>query len=134
MTEGHGNKFSRRQETAIAALLTERTMAEAAAKCGVSEKTLYRWSLDPGFDARYKQARSAMLTQAVNVLRQGANEASDTLIAVARDTTAPANARVSAARTVLEMLLRSRELDELEARLEALERASLELQRAREER
>jgi hypothetical protein len=131
MTDGHGNKFSRRQEAAISALLSERTIGEAAAKCGVSEKTLFRWTRDAGFDARYRQARSALLTQAMGVLQQGAAVASDTLLAVAQDASAPASARVSAARSVLEMLLRSRELDELEARLDALERGAEELKDAR---
>jgi len=36
-------KLGRKQETVIAALLTEPTHAAAAAKAGVSEATLHRW-------------------------------------------------------------------------------------------
>ena len=41
--KGHGQKFTRKNEILIAALLTEPTHAAAAAKAGVSPATLYRW-------------------------------------------------------------------------------------------
>ena len=38
-----GCKINRKRELAIAALLTERTHAVAAARAGISEATLQRW-------------------------------------------------------------------------------------------
>src|SRR5262245_35709689 len=54
--KGHGQKLIAKQEALIAALLTEPTYAQAAAKAGVSETTLYRWMRDPAFRKAYRQA------------------------------------------------------------------------------
>lgn len=52
--KGHGQKFSRKQEALIAALLTEPTHAAAAAKAGISPSTLYRWMKMSAFRAAYR--------------------------------------------------------------------------------
>ena len=41
--KGHGAKFGRKKEDAIVALLTHRSIEEAAAAVGVSVKSLLRW-------------------------------------------------------------------------------------------
>jgi hypothetical protein len=46
---GHGAKFGRKQEEAIAALLTQRNIDEAAKSIGVAPKTLLRWLKIPEF-------------------------------------------------------------------------------------
>jgi hypothetical protein len=45
--EGHGSKWARRKEAAIAALLECPTVKEAAKKCGLSYSTLKRWLRGP---------------------------------------------------------------------------------------
>ena len=40
---GHGAKFGRKKEQAIAALLSHRTVEEAAKAAGISPATLKRW-------------------------------------------------------------------------------------------
>jgi hypothetical protein len=40
---GHGSKFSRKKEDAIAALLTQRNVGEAARAAGIGTRTLIRW-------------------------------------------------------------------------------------------
>jgi hypothetical protein len=57
---GHGQKFTRRHEQVIAALLTEPTYAQAATKAGISRPTLYRWLQLPEFHAALRQARRAL--------------------------------------------------------------------------
>jgi len=52
---GHGQKFTRKWEALIAALLTEPTHRAAAAKVGVGPSTLYRWLHLPDFRAAYRQ-------------------------------------------------------------------------------
>jgi AmiR/NasT family two-component response regulator len=52
-----GTKLPRKQECAIAPLLCERTHADAARAAGVSESTLQRWLLLPGFRRAYRAAR-----------------------------------------------------------------------------
>jgi len=44
---GHGEKFGRKKEAAIAALLTARNNEEAAKTIGVSPKTLLQWQKLP---------------------------------------------------------------------------------------
>jgi len=40
---GHGSKFGRKKEDAIAALLTQRNVEEAARVAGIGTRTLIRW-------------------------------------------------------------------------------------------
>ena len=72
--------LSRRQDRAVHALLTARTVHEAAVQAGVSERTLRRWRAQPGFAASVRDAgrdlsRSATAAllgarlEAVSVLR-----------------------------------------------------------------
>lgn len=49
---GHGAKFGRKKEEAIAALLTQRNTEEAARAVGVAHKTLLRWLQIPEFKPR----------------------------------------------------------------------------------
>ena len=58
-----GVKFGRKQEEAIAALLTQRNVEEAARTAGVGTRTLLRWLKMPEFDAAYRQARRAAFAQ-----------------------------------------------------------------------
>jgi hypothetical protein len=54
---GHGEKLGRKQEDAIAALLSQRTVEEAAHVTGVGVRTLLRWMKIPEFDADYRRVR-----------------------------------------------------------------------------
>lgn len=66
---GHGDKLSRKQEDAIAALLTHSTICSAAKAIGIGEKTLYRWIRDEKFARAYKEARNRAVEDAVDGLR-----------------------------------------------------------------
>lgn len=81
---GHGEKFSRQQEAAIAALLTEPTYAAAARKAGLGESTLYRWMRKPAFRAACQTARRELVATAAGRLKVGAGQAVETLLAVAK--------------------------------------------------
>jgi len=118
---GHGEKFERRKELAIAALLAAPTLAEAAQVCGVSERTLRRWSQDEMFAQRYRRERTRMLESAVNLLRTKSMVAVETLAEVADNKQSPAGARVSAARSLVELAIKGVEMQDLEARLAELE-------------
>ena len=72
---GHGSKFARKKEQAIAALLTQRTTEDAARSVGIGSATLLRWLRDPEFDAAYRQARRAAFGQSVARLQHGASAA-----------------------------------------------------------
>ena len=53
---GHGAKFGRKKEEAIAALLVQRKVEEAAKSIGIAPKTLLRWMQVPEFDQAYRLA------------------------------------------------------------------------------
>src|SRR5256885_2253272 len=119
--KAHGERLSRKQELAIAALLTCSAITDAAKQCGIGEVTLHRWLKEPTFQAAYRDARRAVVQQAITQVQQATGEAVETLRAVMQDPEAPASARVSAAKAVLETALKGVELEDLEARITALE-------------
>jgi hypothetical protein len=118
---GHGEKLSRRQEQAIAALLTAPTIGEAAQAAGISEPTLWRWLQRDDFQAAYRHARREAVSQAIAHLQRVSGEAVETLRAVMTDAEKPAGARVTAARAVLELAIKAVEIEGLEARIADLE-------------
>ena len=119
---GHGEKWSRKKDAAILALVTEPTIAEAAKKAGISHATLHRWLQIKDFKDAYREAKREAVSAAIARLQQTATEAVDALRDVMNDTESPASARVSAARSILEIAIKAVELEDFERRLEALER------------
>src|ERR1035437_5855746 len=78
--KGHGTQFGRKKEEAIAALLTQRNIEEAARATGVAPNTLLKWQKLPEFEAAYREARQAAFRQAVARLQQGTSAAATTLL------------------------------------------------------
>ncbi|MGD0231535.1 MAG: hypothetical protein ABSC19_14460 [Syntrophorhabdales bacterium] len=128
---GHGEKFSRKREAAIIALLAEPTIEKAATACGIGEATLRRWLKDPAFQERYRAARRESLQAVMNRLQQIAGEAVETLREVAGNKQAPASSRVAAARVVLETVVKTVELQEIEQRLKELEKSASLIEKGR---
>lgn len=120
---GHGAKFSRRKDEAIAALLTQPSVAEAASVAKIRPQTLGRWMKDPEFEAEWRAARSAGLDQAIARLQKISGAAVTALLKVMRrDSGAPPAARLKAAETVLRHAKAASEIETLQARLSELER------------
>lgn len=117
-----GEKLSKKKELAIAAILECKTLKEAAKKVGVSDPTLWRWMQIPKFQAALKEAKKQCVEGAVSKLSQICDEAVKNLRDIMNNPEVPASARVSAAKCVLDSGLKGVELDDLEARLAALER------------
>ena len=121
---GHGSKFGRKQEEAIAALLTQRNVDEAAKSIGVAPKTLLRWMKEPAFDAEYRAARRAAYGQAVARLQQGTSAAATTLLKTMIDASTPASVKVRAAEAIFSHAAKAIEIEDIEARVAELERAA----------
>jgi transcriptional regulator with XRE-family HTH domain len=121
--KGHGAKFGRKQEAAIAALLSQPTIEEAAKRTGISGPTLWRWLQEPAFQGEYRKARRQALGQATAQLQQASGAAVRALKEIIENKNAPSSSRVMAARTVLEMGIKAIELEDVEARLAAIEAA-----------
>ncbi len=121
---GHGAKFGRKKEEAIAALLTQRNVEEAARAAGIGTRTLIRWLKIPEFDAAYLEARRAAVAQSNARLQQASSAAVSTLLKIMVDVSAPASSRVRAADRVLDHAKQAIERDDIEVRVATLERAA----------
>ena len=121
---GHGAKFGRKQEEAIAALLSQRSIDDAAKVAGIGSKTLLRWLAVPEFKAAYRQARREAVGQATARLQQATGAAVSTLLKVMVDPGTPASTKVRAADSVLDHAAKAIEIEDIEARVTELERAA----------
>jgi transposase-like protein len=121
---GHGAKFGRKKEDAIAALLTQRTVEEAARSLNIATKTLLRWMKEPEFDATYRAARRQAYGQSISRLQQGSSAAATTLLKVMVDPATPSSTRVRAAEAVLSHAAKAIEIEDIDARLRELEAAA----------
>jgi DNA-binding transcriptional MerR regulator len=121
---GHGMKLGRKQEDAIAALLSHRNLDEAARAIGVTARTLLRWMKLPEFRTAYLNARREAVHQAVARLQQATGAATVTMLKLMTDPGVPAAVRLRAADCVFVHAIRGIELEDLEHRLTELERAA----------
>jgi hypothetical protein len=122
--KGHGSKFGRKKEEAIAALLTQRNLEEAARAVKIAPNTLLRWMKEPEFAAAYREARRVAFGQAVARLQQGTSAAATTLLKMMIDPGTPASVRVRAAEAIFNHAAKAIEIEDIEARVTALEAAA----------
>ena len=122
--KGHGAKFGRKKEEAVAALLTHRSIDEAARAIGINPNTLLRWMKEPEFQTAYREARRAAFGQATARLQQATGAAVSTLLKIMVDTNAPPSTRVRAADSVLDHAKQAIEIEDVEVRVAALEQAA----------
>jgi hypothetical protein len=123
---GHGTKFSRKMEAAVAALLTQKNQEEAARATGISVATLLRWQKLPEFQKAYREARRAAHGQSIARLQQASGAAVSTLLKIMVDQNAPASTRVRAADSVLDHSAKAIEMEDIEARVTELEQSLAE--------
>jgi hypothetical protein len=117
-----GSILGRKQEDAIAALLTQRNVEDAARAAGIGTRTLLRWLKLPEFQAAYRQARREAFGQCIARLQQGASAAATTLLKTMIDPATPASVRVRAAECVMNQATKAIEIEDIEARVAALEK------------
>jgi tryptophan 2,3-dioxygenase len=110
-----------RQYNAIAALLSEPTVRKAAEVAKVSERTMYNWLKLRTFATEYRSARREATMQATARAQQYSGSMVGILVGIAGDSKKPPAARIAAASKVLDIAIKSVELEDLEARLQALE-------------
>lgn len=122
--KGHGAKFTRKMEAAIAALLTQRNLDEAARVTGVGATTLLRWQKLPEFQKQFREARRRAHMQSTARLQQATSAAVTTLLKSMVDVDTPPATKVRAADIVLSYSAKAIEIEDLDARLTELERAA----------
>ncbi|MFN7994889.1 MAG: hypothetical protein U0Q18_14885 [Bryobacteraceae bacterium] len=124
--KGHGAKFTRKMEDAVAALLSQRNQEEAARTAGIGVATLLRWQKLPEFQAAYREARRHAVGQAVSRLQQTTSAAVTTLQKLMVEGATPASVKARVSEVILSMAIKGIELEDLEGRVAELERAAEE--------
>ena len=122
--KGHGSKFNRKMEQAVAALLTQPNIDTAARSVGISPNTLLNWMKVPEFDAAYRAAKRAAYGQAIARLQQAMPLAVQTMLKVLVDPATPASVRVRAAEVIANHSHKAIEIEDVEAHVTALEEAA----------
>ena len=126
---GHGQKLTRKQEQAIAALLTEPTIEASARKIKVGYRTLKGWLTQPAFQAAYRTARRAVVDEAICL---GQKLTTQGMVALGRNLTCGKSGdEIRAALGVFTIVQRADELDTLAEQLAKLREQVEELQRER---
>ena len=91
-------------------------------KVGIGEKTLFRWLQLDEFKQAFKTARRQVIDQTIAQIQSVMSEAVQTLLNIMSDGAAPASAKVSAARTLLDIGFKVVEIEELEGLIENIEK------------
>jgi transposase-like protein len=112
---------SARQERALMALVSQATLSAAARASGVGERTLRRWlHEDRAFQTAYRKLRSEAMRQAYARLQSACGEAVQTLRELLTLKKRP-DVQARAALGILSAATRIEELENLTARIDALE-------------
>ena len=121
---GHGSKFTRKMDDAVAALLIQPNVETAARAAGIGPATLIRWQKQPEFQKAYREARRSAHGQGIARLAQATSAAVSTLLKVMVDPGTPASTKVRAADSVLAHSAKAIEIEDIEARVSELEAAA----------
>ena len=120
---GHGTKFGRKKEAAVAALLSHRTIEDAAQAISIAPRTLLRWMQIAEFKAAFLEARRGAVDQATARMQQSTGAAATTVLRLMTDPAVPPAVRLRAAECVFDHALRAIEIEDIEARISELENA-----------
>lgn len=127
----NGNALSKKQLAAVSALIKEPTILAAAHKIGVNECTIRRWLQETDFKEAYRTSSRDVFLASIGRLSAASEAAVETLTGIMLDATTPASTRCRACMAVLELGIKSMELQDLEDRIEALEEGKIESVRER---
>jgi Psq-like protein len=119
---GHGAKFEQKMQQAIAALLSHRSIEQAANEVGISATTLQRWMKEGEFQKELRKARRAAFSHAIGRLHDAAGAATSTLLRIMTDSNTPAATRLRAIEIVLEQGAKAATINDLDDRVTKLER------------
>ena len=112
--------LSKNQKKALASLIEYRTIKAAAAGCGLSDKTIQRYLRDPVFKSALAQRETDMVQEAGRTLVAGQMLALKTLFNIMEHGRSETAQRLAAS-TWMNLVLRWRELKNIEERIAELE-------------
>ena len=119
---GHGSKFTRKKEQAIAALLSQRTIEGAARLAGIGVKTLKRWLKNQEFCEEYRKARLEVVHQATALVQKNILAAGMIILKIMADPKARDEVRLKAVKLTWDISLNGIALEDLEKRISEIER------------
>lgn len=115
------------KEKLLAALLTSQSKKEAAAAAGIAERTMRTYFEDPEFCQRYREAFAGVIEDATRQAQALLMPALSTLQTVMEDEEIPAQARITAAKSIIDYSLKLTEQADILEQLRELERWKEEL-------
>lgn len=115
------------KEKLLAALLTSRSKKDAAAAAGIAERTMRTYFEDPEFCQRYREAFAGVIEDATRQAQALLMPALSTLQTVMEDEEIPAQARITAAKSIIDYSLKLTEQADILEQLRELERWREEL-------
>ena len=115
-----GNGRANAKSTVIAALAAGLTIQETAKQTGVSERTIHRWLKQDDFKGEVGAARERLISDTVGQLADSATAAVRTLKELLSPVQPP-SVRLGAARAILELAAKYREMAELAERVKQIE-------------
>lgn len=115
------------KERLLVALLTSRTKKEAAAAAGISDRTMRSYFEDKEFCQRYREAFAGVVQDATRRAQQLLEPALSTLQTVMEDEEIPAQARITAAKSIIDYSLKLTEQTDILEQLRELEEWKEEL-------
>ena len=124
-----GNGLTTRKRRFVAAMMTAKSIAEAARIAGIGERTGRRYLADPEVKRALGAALDGMMAVVTRRTVAAMAGALDTLEDVQADDEASPSARVAAARVVMVAGPKLREATDLAERVSALERGETEAER-----
>ena len=90
----------------------------------MAPNTLLKWQKLPEFELAYREARKAAYRQAVAELQQGTSAAVTTLLKTLIDPDTPPSVKVRAAEAIFNHAAKAIEIEDIEARVTALEQTA----------
>jgi hypothetical protein len=113
-----------RQRKSIPYLVASPTMEEGRRKAKLSKNALYEWLKNPVFKRELSAQRDLVVTEALDTLKGHMNEATETLVNLLNADSDSLKRYV--ANDIINHVLKAKELQDLEERLEKLEKIVLE--------
>lgn len=126
LSRGHGAKFPHKTQAAIDALLTQRSVADAARTVGIGTETLYRRMRHPAFVAEYMAAAVAAFGPAMMLAQQRVSDAVTVIRNLAIDLSIPEETRLLADLCIADAM-KAAVMEDLRARVTELEPARTSL-------
>lgn len=114
------SRRKKNEDGLLLALACGASVEAAARQCEITQRSVYRRLSDRAFRTKLQELRTDMVRRAAGMLTAAANQSVSTLLALQKESV-PAPVRLGAARAVLELGIKVRELVDLETRIAALE-------------